>query len=442
MQRPLSAIILGIIGLLASPSPAALEAKAYIDRAVALIEADQHTLARTYLEPALIDYRLNAGERSRAYYLRGYSFFSQDLYVSARKDYYRALEFLPDNPVVLSSLGHLYFEGLGIAKDQPLAVELFRKAADAGYAPASMRLGFAYLTGSGAEQDTPEARSWLEQAAADGSTTAMRQLGLSYRAPLADPPDPGTARQWYERAWEAGDAEALSHIGFMIEAGELEPADEPARSYFERAAEAGSGLAQTKLAHLYLSGEDMPQDVEKARELFTAAADQGHAGGYLGLAYLYESGTGVTANPQSALQWYQRAAEAGSWDAQLRLAYLKLQGGDLQSHREATRWLAQAAASGIPKALNDYAWLLATSRFDEVRDGSRAVELAERAAESSRTPVYLDTLAAAYADTGNFEKALAIQREAIGLVAAEDPDLTAELNEHLAAFEAGEPWRE
>ncbi len=442
MQRQLSAIILGIMGLLASPSSAALDAKAYIDRAVALIETDQHTLARTYLEPALIDYRLNAGERSRAYYLRGYSFFSQGLYVSARKDYYRALEFLPDNPVVLSSLGHLYFEGLGIAMDQSLAVELFRKAADAGYAPASLRLGFAYLTGSGAEQNTLEARGWLEQAAADGSTTAMRQLGLSYRAPLADPPDPGTARQWYERAWEAGDAEALSHIGFMIEAGELESADEPARSYFERAAEAGSGLAQTKLAHLYLTGEDMPQDIEKARELFTAAADGGHAGGYLGLAYLYESGTGVAADPQFALQWYQRAAEAGSTDAQLRLAYLKLQGVDLQSRREAISWLARAAASGNPKALNDYAWLLATSRFDEVRDGSRAVELAERAAKSSRTPVYLDTLAAAYADTGNFEKALAIQREAIDLVAGQDPDLTAELNEHLAAFEAGKPWRE
>ena len=442
MQQTLSALILGILGLLVSPSPAALDAKAYIDRAVELIEADQHTLARTYLEPALIDYRLNAGERSRAYYLRGYSFFSQGLYVSARKDYNRALEFLPDNPVVLSSLGHLYFEGLGIAQDRPLAVELFRKAADAGYTPASMRLGYAYLTGSGTKQDTLEARRWLEQAAAEGSTAAMRQLGLSYRAPHADPPDPETARQWYKRAWEAGDAEALSYIGFMIEAGELESADEPARGYFERAAKAGSGLAQTKLAHLYLSDENNLQNIEKARELFTAAADQGHAGGYLGLAYLYESGTGVDAAPEAALGWYQRAAEAGSTDAQLRLAYLKLQGGELHNHREATRWLAQAAASGNPKALNDYAWLLATSRFDEVRNGSRAVELAERAAENRRTPVYLDTLAAAYADTGNFEKALTIQREAIGLVAPEDPDLTAELNEHLAAFEAGEPWRE
>ncbi len=441
MKKPSIARILGILSLLASSGLPALEAKNYIDRAVVLIESDQHALARTYLEPALIDYHLSAGERSRAYYLRGFSFFSQGMYVSARKDYNRALEFLPDNPVVLSSLGHLYFEGLGIPQDRALAVELFRKAADAGYTPASMRLGFAYLTGSGAEQDTLEARRWLEQAATDGSTTAMRQLALSYRAPNADPPEPDTARQWYQRAWEAGDAEALSHIGFMIEAGELE-AEEPARSYFERAASAGSGLAKTKLGHLYLSGEDVPQDVDKARGFFAEAADQGHAGGYLGLAYLYESGTGVTADPKAALNWYERAAEAGSTDAQLRLAYLQLQGGKLQNHRDAARWLTKAAASGNPQALNDHAWLLATSRYDEIRDGSRAVALAERATANRRTPVYLDTLAAAYADTGNFEKALAIQREAIALVAGEDAGLTAELSEHLAAFEAGEPWRE
>ncbi len=442
MKSPSIAPILGILSLLASPWLPALEAKNYIDRAVALIESDQHALARTYLEPALIDYHLSAGERSRAYYLRGYSFFSQGMYVSARKDYNRALEFLPENPVVLSSLGHLYFEGLGIPQDRALAVELFRKAADAGYTPASMRLGFAYLTGSGAGQDTLEARRWLEQAAADGSTTAMRQLALSYRAPNADPPEPDTARQWYQRAWEAGDAEALSHIGFMLEAGELESADEPARRYFERAAEAGSGLARTKLAHLYLSGADMPRDVGKARKLFAEAADQGHAGGFLGLAYLYESGTGVAEDPQAALSWYERAAAAGSTDAQLRLAYLQLQGGELQNHRDAARWLTRAAANGDPQALNDHAWLLATSRYDEIRDGSRAIALAERATATRRTPVYLDTLAAAYADTGNFEKALAIQREAIDLVAGEDADLIAELNEHLAAFEAGEPWRE
>jgi TPR repeat protein len=228
----------------------------------------------------------------------------------------------------------------------------------------------------------------------------------------------------------------------MIEAGELESADAPARRYFERAAEAGSGLALAMLGHLYLSGEDVPQDVDKARELFTAAADRGHVGGYLGLAYLYESGTGLTADPVVARQWYQRAAEAGSTEAQLRLAYLMLQGGDLPSHRAASRWLERAAASGNPQALNDYAWLLATSRHSELRDGRRAVALAQRATESRRTPVYLDTLAAAYADAGEFEEALAVQQEAIDLTPADDAKLRTELKEHLAAFEAGEPWRE
>ena len=160
------------------------------------------------------------------------------------------------------------------------------------------------------------------------------------------------------------------------------------------------------------------------------------------MAYLYDSGTGVPADPEEALFWYRQAAEAGSTDAQLRLAYLFLREDSLEGQREASRWLARAATSENPQAWNDYAWLLATSRFQELRQGSRAVSLAEQAAAQQRSAVYLDTLAAAYAEAGQFEKAVAIQREALGLVDHQDEALAAELREHLVAFEASKPWRE
>jgi TPR repeat protein len=438
----LHSALAALLVLLGTQAAGAFESRPYIEKATDLIEEGRHTLARTYLDPALIDYRLTRGERSRAYYLRGYSFFSQGLYVSARKDYNRALEFYPDNPIVLSALGHLHFDGLGVPRDQALASELFRKAAEAGYAPAQTRLGHTYLTGAGLDQDVSEARRWLERAAEAGDALAMRQLGASFRAPFAETPAPQTALAWYERAWQAGDSEAPAYIGFMLESGELASAAEDARHYFELSAEAGSALGQAKLAHLYLSAPDAEANPDAARRLFEAAAAQGHPAGYLGMAYLYESGTALAQDPEAALAWYRKAAEAGSADAQLRLAHQALQNKDLEGQLEARSWFERAAATDSPRAWNDYAWLLATSPFDEIRQGMRAVALAERATARERSPSYLDTLAAAYAEIGNFEQAIALQKEALAGVKEQDSALAAELRSHLEAFQAGEPWRE
>jgi Flp pilus assembly protein TadD len=65
-------------------------------------------------------------------------------------------------------------------------------------------------------------------------------------------------------------------------------------------------------------------------------------------------------------------------------------------------------------ARNDLAWLLATGP-DGVRDGKRAVEHATRACEltASKTPSYIDTLAAAYAETGEFDKAVKYHEQAL-----------------------------
>ena len=51
------------------------------------------------------------------------------------------------------------------------------------------------------------------------------------------------------------------------------------------------------------------------------------------------------------------------------------------------------------------AWVLATSPDDSVRNGPKAVEMANRAVQLSpdrQEPLFLDALAAAYAETGQF----------------------------------------
>jgi serine/threonine-protein kinase len=61
------------------------------------------------------------------------------------------------------------------------------------------------------------------------------------------------------------------------------------------------------------------------------------------------------------------------------------------------------------------AWLLATCPYDKVRDGKRAIEYATVVCEQTgwKDPLCLDTLAAAYAETGQFEEAVRFQTRAL-----------------------------
>lgn len=76
---------------------------------------------------------------------------------------------------------------------------------------------------------------------------------------------------------------------------------------------------------------------------------------------------------------------------------------------EAVSWLTKSATQGYVPAMNMLAWVLATDRDDRLRDGAQAVKWAEEACEkdSRKTAVYLDTLAAAYAEVDRWEDAVA-----------------------------------
>ena len=90
------------------------------------------------------------------------------------------------------------------------------------------------------------------------------------------------------------------------------------------------------------------------------------------------------------------------------------------------------------------AWILATSSDSAVRSGERAVQYAERAVQltESRDPVALDVLAAAHAESGQFDQALAALARAVDIVRASGPnDLVPTLRDHLGLFEARRPVR-
>ena len=95
---------------------------------------------------------------------------------------------------------------------------------------------------------------------------------------------------------------------------------------------------------------------------------------------------------------------------------------------------------------NDLARRYATSNDPKIRNGTKAVELAERAVQITKRqfPGYLDTLAAAYAEAQQFDKAGATQKEAMALLKT-DSDKRVYLkifSERLNLYASNKPYHE
>jgi tetratricopeptide (TPR) repeat protein len=96
-------------------------------------------------------------------------------------------------------------------------------------------------------------------------------------------------------------------------------------------------------------------------------------------------------------------------------------------------------------AQNKLAWLLATCPEASIRDGAKAVELAQQAIKLAghEDPGLLDTLAAAYAEAGQFPQAVATAHKALEMAEQQDNGALADaLREQIKLYEAGKAYRE
>jgi tetratricopeptide (TPR) repeat protein len=96
-------------------------------------------------------------------------------------------------------------------------------------------------------------------------------------------------------------------------------------------------------------------------------------------------------------------------------------------------------------ALSGAAWLLATAPDASTRNGAEAVTLAESANEltAGTNAEVLDTLAAAYAENGDFVKARATASLALDLaVAQKDEALADAIRSRIQFYSAGKPFRD
>lgn len=93
--------------------------------------------------------------------------------------------------------------------------------------------------------------------------------------------------------------------------------------------------------------------------------------------------------------------------------------------------------------LNNLAWVLATSTEDSLRNGKRAIEIGTKACELSKysKPHILSTLAAGYAEAGDWESAIKWSTKAVELNKDKD-DVGDQLKQELESYKQHKPWRE
>jgi len=107
----------------------------------------------------------------------------------------------------------------------------------------------------------------------------------------------------------------------------------------------------------------------------------------------------------------------------------------IAAHLEALKLDPHDAVTG-----NCLAWIWATCPDDRLRNGPRALEHARRSCERTefQEPGFLDTLAAAYAECGDFTQATYWEQRVLELLPEEEH---AEYQARLELYEMGRPYR-
>jgi tetratricopeptide (TPR) repeat protein len=184
--------------------------------------------------------------------------------------------------------------------------------------------------------------------------------------------------------------------------------------------------------------EDYPEAIRNFRRLVAKNPDDPVLLGQLGMLFL------AAKQPREAIRRFTTALEidADSFPSRRGRSDAEITIGD---HKAALADLEKAHAlkpeeSGV---LNNLAWLLATSPDDDLRDADRAIELAKKACELTewKEGHIISTLAAGYAEKGDFETAKKYSRQAVG-TGEPAPEVRKQLEAELASYEAAKPWRE
>ena len=227
--------------------------------------------------------------------------------------------------------------------------------------------------------------------------------------------DPTAAVNYFGLAASVGFAPSLVALADLLLKGQGVAKDEHrAFALYEQAAKANYSLAYNGLGEMLMHGTGTSRDAFQAIAWFKRAVSSGVVDANYQLGLAYDAGTGVGIDAAEAVAQYQVAAMQGHAGAQNALGYMYRRGrGVPQSYIKAAQWYRLAADQGEAAAQNRLAWLLAGCPVAQICNGEAAISWAQQAIQQALHPGYLDSLAAGYARTGEFEMAINTLQQAL-----------------------------
>ncbi|RVD11957.1 sel1 repeat family protein [Mesorhizobium sp. M2A.F.Ca.ET.029.05.1.1] len=249
--------------------------------------------------------------------------------------------------------------------DFTAALELARKASEAGSATGQALIGYILSKGPKAMRDLDAAHGWYEKSAAAGCPEGCLGFALSL-ARLRQPEQRARIAAEVRRAADAGHqpaARALASL-YLSGNGVAKDAEEGAR-LLRAAAASGNRESQVDLANLVLDGGGEPDDEISVAGWFGASASSGDLVAAFNLGLCFANGLGVRKDQERAAHWIARAAE-GVAEAQYMYARMLQDGrGMAADQREARLWFERAAGAGIVDAQVALAEMLYNGRGGE-----------------------------------------------------------------------------
>lgn len=164
-----------------------------------------------------------------------------------------------------------------------------------------------------------------------------------------------------------------------------------------------------------------PELKEMGERGLTRLANQNQASANVVLGTMYALNTNVLPQSSNPLWLFERAySKDPNVLAPIDLSTI-FANGYLSKPQpgKAKNILQETAEKFFPNGTNNVAWFLSTLDENTIADPSFAIGLAKRVVDDPKyatTHTYVDTLAATYAASGQFELAVATQQEAIGYV--------------------------
>ncbi|MEZ5940080.1 MAG: tetratricopeptide repeat protein [Planctomycetaceae bacterium] len=241
-----------------------------------------------------------------------------------------------------------------------------------------------------------------------------------------------------DRAIEGGDKSTYAYVNRGIVHRELEKTDLAIEDFTQAAAVDPSNIQAFILRGMLLLEQ---QHAEAALGDFDAVLkiESNHA------EALNQRGVALRLldRPEEARIAFEKSVEVAPdfADAYANRAFAECQLGDFKAAVSDYEKALELMPSQ-PEFMNDYAWLLATCRDATILNADKAVELAEKACESTETPdpSFLDTLAAAYARKGEYNKAFETATKALEAVSS--GSLVGEIDSRRELYNQQKPFTE